>query len=216
VEGPEPVLGLAVIDGHLDGHARVDEADQGGGHADVVRGTSVHRAGEAGDVGGQPTTDHQDGFFAQQSEILERIDDSLGRFQRLAGLFEVERKRGELDLVMAEVGAHLLAVQVEDRLVDHHQAAAVGAVVFGNLGVADREGAVDVDQRIVDLFVGLDVEGGVRGSEGGLGGERHGFLRLLRERKELVDVQRGDLGGGGAEVVISGVFVREGDAGEAR
>lgn len=45
--GAEAVLVAAVVDGDLDGDGGVDEADDGGGDADVVGVAAVGGAGEA-------------------------------------------------------------------------------------------------------------------------------------------------------------------------
>ena len=165
VEGAEPVLGLAVVDRDLDRDAGVDEPDQRGGHPDVVGGAAEDRAGEPGHVGGQAAAHHQHRLLADQPELAERVDDPLHRPQRLAGFLDRDREGGQVDPVVVEVGAHLLAVQAVHGLVDHHQAAPERPVAVGDLGVPDREGAVGVAQRVVDLLVRLDVERRAGGRE---------------------------------------------------
>jgi hypothetical protein len=50
VIGAETVLVVAVVDGDFDGYGGVDQADDGGGDADVVCVAAVGCAGEAGRV----------------------------------------------------------------------------------------------------------------------------------------------------------------------
>ena len=111
VEGAEAVLALAVVDGHLDRDARVDEPDQRGGHADVVGGPAEHRAGEPRDVRGQAAPDDQHGLRPEQPERGEGVDDPLHGAERLVGLPDRHGEHRQREAVMVEVGVHLLAVE---------------------------------------------------------------------------------------------------------
>ena len=106
--GAEPILVLAVVDGHLDRHAGVDQPDQRRGDPDVRRVAPITGAGEPGDVGGEATADDQNGFGATQPELVERTDDPLERRQRLRGLPDLHRHHGQRDAVVAEVAVDLL------------------------------------------------------------------------------------------------------------
>ena len=163
----EPILVLAVVDGHLDRHAGVDQPDQRRGDPDVGRVAPVTGAGEPGDVGGEPTADDQNGFGATQPERVELTDDPLERRQRLRGLPDLHRHHGQRDAVVAEVAVDLLPIETVNSLVDHHQRATVVAVAVREVGVAELEDAVDVHQVVVDAFVSFDAKGPVGGGDSG-------------------------------------------------
>ncbi len=168
VVSAEPVLVLAVVDGHLDRHAGIDQPDQRRRDPDVGRVAPVTGAGEPGDVGGEPTADDQDGFGATQPELVELADDPLEGLQRLRGLPDLHRHHGQRDAVVARSSRRSAADRDGRRSRRHHQRATVVAVAVGELGIAELEDAVDVHQVVVDAFVSLDAKGPVGGGDSGL------------------------------------------------
>lgn len=48
VVSPQSVLVVAVVDGNLDAHTGIDEANDSGRDTDVIRGSSVRSTGESG------------------------------------------------------------------------------------------------------------------------------------------------------------------------
>ncbi len=158
VVGAETVLVLAVVDGDLDGHGGVDQADERGGDADVRRVAAVTGTGESGDVGGETAADDEDRLGADEAEGVELTDDALEGLEGLGRLRDVHLDDGEVDPVVLEVGANPVAVVLQHRLVDHHEDAAVGPVAVRQFGVRGVEDAVDVHEVVLDLLVSLDVE----------------------------------------------------------
>jgi hypothetical protein len=63
-----------------------------------------------------------------------------------------------VDLVVCEVVADLVAEEAIHGVVDHQQAAAELPIGVSDLGIAELEGAVDIQQCVVEFLVCLDVE----------------------------------------------------------
>lgn len=102
------------------------------------------------------------------SELVHGINDAQQGVNGLGFLANHSLVDIEIDVVMVEIGLHLLAIQIEDVHVHDSQATTPSFVAVGKISLAGVKDAVDEGKVIFNLLVALDVKaiGGSGNSSG--------------------------------------------------
>lgn len=156
-----------------------------------------------GDIGDKTTTNDKNGFLAEYTELVHRINDTQERIHGLGLLADHGLVNLELEIMVVEVFLHLLAIHVEDVGIHDGQGPAPALVAVGQLAIPLLEDTIEEGKVIFDLLIALDVKASLRLSDGGVEVRHYGGFnkKMLRwgcvesEKERWERLWRGDVMG---------------------